>query len=277
MDDVLYNEYFLLEDFESILDDSSIFDSVADQNYLEAIYTEATSDAPSQNIFVRIVQFVLKGLKFLWQKIVQFGRWLRDKILGKNKKSADQIVEEVLGSGGSSGSVSSAPPRASKKTTPKKTKQDTQQPDAAENVVKVEIPSSDRSTVKIDNIIEVAFKDIQIAFDNDRMTIRPTNTNISTSAFDRDSKYKNVPRGKDSPHPLQIYFIVELIRNPELRKQFLEVIDALEGVFKMNNGSKARTASADHKYLQYANDKCENFYNDFFETLYDAQFWKEAC
>lgn len=259
MDDVLYNEYFLLEDFESILDDSSIFDSVADQNYLEAIYTEASSGATSQNIFVRIIQFVLKGLKFLWQKIVQLGRWLRDKIFGKNKKSADQIAEEVLGGGGSSGSAS-APPRAPKKATPKAAKADAQQSNAAENVVKVEIPSSDKSTVKIDNIVEVAFKDIRIAFDKDRMTIRPSDTTIATANFKRDPKYKNVPRGKESPHPLQIYYIIELIKNAKLQSSFILVIEALEGVVKMNNGAETETTQSDYKYLKNVSEMCHNFY-----------------
>lgn len=279
MDDVLYNEYFLLEDFESILDDSSIFDSVADQNYLEAIYTEATSGATSQNIFVRIVQFVLKGLKFLWQKIVQLGKWLRDKIFGKNKKSADQIVEEVLGGRGSSGSVSSAPPRAPKKTTPKATpkatKMDVQQSNAnaAEKVVKVEIPSSDRSTVKIDNIVEVAFKDIQIAFDNDKMTIRPSDTTISTASFNRNPKYKNVPRGKVSPHPLQIQYIVALIKRPEIRKEFVEVIDALESLFQMNSSVEERPPRYDIDHLISVKKKCYAFQKTF-TKLTDELDWK---
>ena len=98
MDLTLYNEYFVLESFESVIDDSSIFNPANDQAYLEELYTEATSGVNVQNILSKLIRFIVRSLRWLWKKIVQFGNWLKNKILGRNKKSADQIVEEVIGS-----------------------------------------------------------------------------------------------------------------------------------------------------------------------------------
>ena len=110
MDITLYNEYFMLNDFESIIDDSVIFkNTTQDQEYIEAAYTEVTTGTTSQNIFVKIIRFIVRMLKLLWSKVVQLFRWLKNKILGKNKKSADQSVEEVIGSDLSG---SSSEPRA---------------------------------------------------------------------------------------------------------------------------------------------------------------------
>ena len=261
MDITLYNEYFMLNDFESIIDDSVIFkNTTQDQEYIEAAYTEVTTGTTSQNIFVKIIRFIVRMLKLLWSKVVQLFRWLKNKILGKNKKSADQIVEEVIGSDLSG---SSSEPRA---RAPRKVPRGgaNNKNDKEEKVVKIVIPSSDKSSVKVDNIVEVAFKDIQIAFDNDKLKLK----NNGPANFSTFKKIKmdgaKLPKGKEAPDPGQVYWVAELIRNKSLRDEFEAIINDTEKMFK-STGANPNIPTAMNKLNDIQNiqklvNRCDTFY-----------------
>ena len=172
MDIVLYDEYFRLDGVQDCLEDT-YFDEAFDQQYMDAIYTEAISGANTKNIFQKIISFILKGLKFLWSKLKQLANWIKSKITGKDKKTANQIAREIVGD----------------KTPNAKNKSD--------KPVRVEIPSNPASQAKIDQIIDVAFEPMQFAFDHDALDIM-----IDYSAALSNNTGGNVPHGKSAPSEL---------------------------------------------------------------------------
>lgn len=266
MDLTLYNEYFVLESFESVIDDSSIFNPANDQAYLEELYTEATSGVNVQNILSKLIRFIVRSLRWLWKKIVQFGNWLKNKILGRNKKSADQIVEEVIGSTSNSSNQSRIVNNRAKNNAnvPNKKKQINGQPKEEEKIVKVTIPSSDKSSVKVDDIVEVAFKDIQIAFDNDKIKLNYQN-DLSPSSF-MNMRLNSIrpPIGKSAPDPAQKYYVAELIRNKSLRDEFDAIINDTEKIFKTTAANPgiptAMNKLNDTQNIQKLTNRCNAFY-----------------
>ena len=245
MDIVLYDEYFRLDGVRDCLEDT-YFDEAFDQQYMDAIYTEAISGANTKNIFQKIISFILKGLKFLWSKLKQLANWIKSKITGKDKKTANQIAREIVGD----------------KTPNAKNKSD--------KPVRVEIPSNPASQAKIDQIIEVAFEPIQIAFNNDAMSIYIDFSNMVAS-----NTGNNVPHGKSAPDSLQPAFVTALISNSELKNLFENVIDEMDKLFTPISMSNVPTAirkaaevahipakeAAEIGRLNQLIDKCTSFYN----------------
>ena len=211
MDIVLYDEYFRLDGVRDCLEDT-YFDEAFDQQYMDAIYTEAISGTNTKNIFQKIISFILKGLKFLWSKLKQLANWIKSKITGKDKKTANQIAREIVGD----------------KTPNAKNKSD--------KPVRVEIPSNPASQAKIDQIIDVAFEPMQFAFDHDALDIM-----IDYSAALSNNTGGNVPHGKSAPSELQALFVIGLIENPSYRRLVEEIVDGMAKLFTPASLSTAPT------------------------------------
>ena len=211
MDIVLYDEYFRLDGVRDCLEDT-YFDEAFDQQYMDAIYTEAISGANVTNVFQKIIGFILKGLKFLWSKLKQLANWIKSKITGKDKKTANQIAREIVGD----------------KTPNAKNKSD--------KPVRVEIPSNPASQAKIDQIIDVAFEPMQFAFDRDALDIM-----IDYSAALSNNTGGNVPHGKSAPSELQALFVIGLIENPSYRRLVEEIVDGMAKLFTPASLSTAPT------------------------------------
>lgn len=212
MDIVLYDEYFRLDGVRACLEDT-YFDEAFDQQYMDAIYTEAISGTNVKNVFQKIISFILKGLKFLWSKLKQLGNWIRSKITGKDKKTANQIAREIVGD---------KTPNANNKS---------------DKPVRVEIPSNPASQANIDQIIEVAFEPIQIAFDRDALDIM-----IDYRAALANNTGGNVPHGKSAPLAEQAIWIVALIENHDYRRLLEDIADGMAKLFTPASLSTAPTA-----------------------------------
>lgn len=211
MDIALYDEYFRLDDVRACLDDT-YFDEAFDQQYMDAIYTEAISGTNAKNVFQKIIGFIIKGLKFLWSKLKQLGNWIKSKITGKDKKTANQIAREVVGS--------NAPDTNSKSDKP----------------IRVEIPANPASQVKIDQLIDVAFEPIQIAFDRDALDIM-----IDYKSALANNTMGNVPHGKSAPSAIQAIYVIGLIENHDYQRLVEDIIDGMAKLFTPASLSTAPT------------------------------------
>ena len=211
MDIALYDEYFRLDGVQACLEDT-YFDEAFDQQYMDAIYTEAISGANAKNVFQKIIGFILKGLKFLWSKLKQLGNWIRSKITGKDNKTANQIAREIVGDN---------TPNASNRS---------------DKPIRVEIPSNPASQAKIDQIIKVAFEPIQFAFDRDALDVM-----IDYRAALANNTGGNVPHGKSAPSSGQAIYVIGLIENPEYRRLVEEIVDGMAKLFTPASLSTAPT------------------------------------
>jgi hypothetical protein len=146
MDDFI--EKFDINPFRELEDIDYFKELYGPDTEIEDYIKEASSGLDSTNVFQRIIGTIVRIFKWIGKKIMQFVEWLKS-VFGMDKKSADQILEEIKEKIGTI--IPNLPVKGSKK---------------------IRIPANPASSVKPPDIIEVAGDAILIAFNKGKKSIK---------------------------------------------------------------------------------------------------------
>lgn len=219
-------EEFSVNGFEDTLVEYPMFDIEQDDAYVESILMEATKDATKGSILERLMTAVKNALKWIWDKLKAFGRWVMSKLNKKNSKTADQIIGDIA--------------------------KDKDLNKGSEETVVTTIEGDPDSPVKMNEEVESMFKGLEFAFKDNSVDVTIHFKEIFFKARKRGAKI-----GKIAPNVYDILLAIRLISDPEYRNKLnaaLKNIDLEKGqVTDRNNSLKDLIAFNEYIELMIAN------------------------
>ena len=166
------------------------------------------------------------ALKWIWDKLKAFGRWVMSKLNKKNSKTADQIIGDIA--------------------------KDKDLNKGSEETVVTTIEGDPDSPVKMNEEVESMFKGLEFAFKDNSIDVTIHFKEIFFKARKRGAKI-----GKIAPNVYDILLAIRLISDPEYRNKLnaaLKNIDLEKGqVTDRNNSLKDLIAFNEYIELMIAN------------------------
>lgn len=194
VEEVLNSSYGILD----MIDPMSYFKEDG-QRFCEDTLREATEGATKKNVFQKLWEAIKKFWKWICKKFSQMTNFLRAK-LGRNKKTktADQIAEEVL-------------QNTDNPNPPSPANADATQP------IKIEIPADPKSEIKMDETIDLAFKELWAKIEKDGKKV--------TFGYAKTNESKKGGAAKEAGHNPAI--ALRLINDPTLLPAIMKCVDLI--------------------------------------------------